>query len=117
MGKRIEYRNEYDDPYKLLASYLVVTNGPLDVARMLRSDECIERKVIKELRSQDFRGPFLDCVVTEVYPNRERMEYMHALDHVGKYIFHKLDLERLRNDLRETCERLGIFLEEEEDEI
>lgn len=117
MGKALEKFYEYDDPYKLLADYLVVNYGPVDVALMLRDDECILRKVKREIRNQDFRGPFTDCVITEIYRNKERMELMHALDVVGRYLFSKLDLDRLRNEMREVCNDLGIFLEEEYDEI
>lgn len=117
MGKALERFYEYDDPYKLLADYLVVNSGPVDIALMLRDDECILRKVKKEFRNQDFRGPFTDCIITEMYRNKERMELMHALDSVGHYLFSKLDLGRLRGEMLATCEELGIFLEDEPTDI
>lgn len=117
MGKALEHFYEYDDPYKLLADYLVVNSGPIDIALMLRDDECIFRKVKKEFRNQDFKGPFTDCIITEIYRNKERMELMHALDSVGHYLFSKLDLTRLREEIVSACEELGIFLENEPTDI
>lgn len=114
MDPALEYLHDYDDPYKILADILVTSYGPKDIELMLRDDECILRKVKKEMREQDLRGPFIDCVIVEIMRNKERMEMVHALDIVGRYFFTKLDLDRLRREMTNSCEELGFFLEHPE---
>lgn len=111
------YLHPYDDPYKCLASNMVARLTPMEVVRCLSDDEFVFRLLAKEMRGQDLGGPFVDCVIDEILRHKRRMELMRVLDGVSVYFFENLDLERLRQELRDFCAELGIFLEEEEETV
>lgn len=111
------YLHPYDDPYKCLAADMVARLTTMEVIRCLSDDEFVFRMLAKEMRSQDLGGPFIDCVIDEILRHKRRMELMRVLDGVSIYFFENLDLERLRQELRDFCAELGIFLEEGEDKV
>lgn len=108
-----KYLYEFDDPYKLLAATLVGTSeyGPTVLTRMLTDDMFIKSLIIKETRSQDIRGPFLDCIIENILTEKRRMEYMHEMDKLANYYFDNLDLERLRKELKDFASECGFELE------
>lgn len=107
MDENIKYYKDYDDPYKLLADTLATSYGVLEIALMLKDNECIKRKVYREVRNLDYAGPFLDCVISDLYFHRRRMDFMRALDCVGLYIFENINLKRLREELYAAARELG----------
>lgn len=107
MDEGIIYQREYDDPYKLLADNLATSYGVLEIALMLKDNECLKRKVYREIRNLDYAGPFLDCVITDLYSQKRRMEFMRALDCIGLYVFNNLNLKRLREELYSSALELG----------
>lgn len=119
MGQAIDTPplHDYDDPYKCLAASLIEHLLPMEVLRTLTDDEFVFRQLAKEMRGQDLRGPFIDCVVDEILRHKRRMELMRVLDEVSVYFFENLDLERLRREIKDFCSELGIFLEEEEETV
>ena len=108
----MKYRFEYDDPYKLLAHHIVAFHRPADVLRILTDNSYIRSLITKEVRQQDMCGHFVDCIIENILEEKERMEYMHALDQLGNYYYTKLDRERLRNEIRIMLEEAGILLED-----
>lgn len=102
------YLFEYDDPYKILASHIIAYYRPADVIRMLEDDDYIKVQLIKETRAQDMCGAFTDCVIESILSNKDRMEYMGALDQLAKYYYSKLDKERLRTEIKTALSRCGI---------
>lgn len=119
MEKTVEevYVLPYDNPYKCLAADLVCRLTPREVVRTLSDDDFVFRMLVKEVRGQDFRGPFVDCVIDEILRHKRRMELMRVLDEVSVYFFKNLDLARLRREIKTFCAELGIFLEDEENPI
>ncbi len=101
--------NEYDDPYIMLAHHLIAYCTTMELARTLVDDEFLKRMLVKEVRNQDFCGPFLDCIVEEILVDKRRMEFMHELDKLSDYFFENLDLERLRKNILKYGTRYGII--------
>lgn len=117
MGKTTVKERACDDPYKLLADHLAVTHGILEIALMLKDDECLKRKVYREIRNLDYAGPFLDCVITDLHAQKRRMDFMKALDCVGLFIFESLNKERLREELYASATELGYDIDDLIDRI
>ena len=108
--EEVIYLHDYDDPYKVLAyATLGLYNLPT-IQRILVDDDFVRRLIIKETRSQDFQGRFLDCIIENILTDKQRMEYMHELDKLAQYYFTKLDIERFREEIRKICEECGIEL-------
>lgn len=101
--------NEYDDPYVMLAHYLISSHTKAELERILVDDDFIYKMIIKEVRHQDFSGAFLDCIVQSILDNKERMEMCGHLDALSRYFFAKLDLPRLRKDVRHYAEVYGLI--------
>lgn len=102
--------NEYDDPYKLLASSVVVNHTDGEIRRLLVDDEFVWKHIQKETRNLDLRGAFLDCIV-EGMLNGRRMELMTELDKLSVFIYKQLDLERFRSELKKEATTCGVDLE------
>lgn len=103
-----EYKHEYDDSYKLLAYHLVTTNDIPTIRRMLKDGKFVRRTIVREVRGQDFNGPFIDCLFVAIAESDARMELMRQLDALGIFLYKKLSLSRLRKEIRNTCEELGL---------
>ena len=101
--------NEYDDPYIMLAHHLLSVHSGAEVQRMLHDDDYIYRMIIKEVRGQDFRGPFLDCIIQTILDDKARMDMCARLDRLSLYFFSKLDLERMRKELKFYAKKYGIL--------
>lgn len=107
------YLYDYDDPYKVLAHYIVGAYRPADVLRILVDNSYIKSRVIKETRLQDMGGRFIDCIIEDILDQKSRMEYMHQLDSLGLYYYSKLDKDRLRGEIRLVLADAGIELPED----
>lgn len=103
-----EYLYEYDDPYKLLAHYVVGFYRPADVVRILTDNSYVKNCILKEVRQLDLGGHFIDCIIEHILEDKDRMEYMHQLDNLSNYYYSKLDKERLRKEIRAILEYAGI---------
>lgn len=103
-----EYKHEYDDSYKLLAYHLVTTNDIATIKRMLRDGKFVRRSIIREVRGQDFNGPFIDCLFVAISESDERMQLMRQLDSLGAFLYQKLSLPRLRKEIKSACDELGL---------
>lgn len=103
--------NDCDDPYKILAATVIGMYRPADVARMLGDDKFILSQITREVREQDMNGMFLDCVISSVLSEKKRADYMKALDSLAEYYYSRLDLPRLRKEIKETLNECGIAVE------
>ena len=112
MGTIKHYLYDFDNPYKILAHYIVGSYRPSDVLRVLSDNYYIKNLVLKETRLQDMGGRFIDCIIEDILDGKARMEYMHQLDSLGLYYYSKLDKARLRNEIRRVLEDAGIELPE-----
>ena len=101
--------NDYDDPYIMLAHWLLSTHSRAEIDRMLHDDDYISRMIIKEVRGQDFSGPFLDCIIQTILDDKDRMEMCGHLDALSGYFFSKLDLKRMREKLKFFADKYGIL--------
>lgn len=110
MGTVMEdYLFEYDDPYKILAHNIVGSYRPADVIRMLSDNQFLSVQVQKEVRNLDIGGIFLDCIIEGILANKSRMEYMHALDKLASFMYSKLDKNRLREEIKNILQELGLL--------
>lgn len=103
-----QYRLQYDDPYAILAHAIVGLYRPADVLRMLTDNEYLLNCIVKETRALDIRGIFLDCITEDILAHKKRMEFMHALDTLAKYMYSNLDRNRLRDEIRKALSEIGI---------
>lgn len=104
------YLFDYDDPYKILAHYIVGFCRPADVSRALTENSYIFMLIQKEVRGLDIGGNFLDCIIEDILAKKKRMEYMGHLDALAKYYFDRLDKERLRGEIRSILSEMKIEL-------
>jgi len=109
------YKLKADDPYKVLAFSIVVHYPPETVKRLLRDTKFLRREITREVRGQDFRGYFMDCLFVSICESKRRMELMRALDALSRYLYSELDLERMRSEIKQAYEALGLgdLLEED----
>lgn len=104
------YRFDYDDPYRILAHYIVGYYRPADVLRILTENAYIRTLIQKEVREMDFRGAYIDCIIEDLLSNKKRMDYMYNLDKLSYYYYKNLDIERLRKEIRAILDKAGIDL-------
>lgn len=106
-----KYRNSYDDPYKILAASLAARLNINCAKRILSDRDYIRQLVQEEVReSLDVPGVFCDCVVTELISEKQKVLYRDALNQLGLFFFHQLDVARLRDELRKFYKEFGIEL-------
>ena len=109
-----KYLYDYDNNYKILAHYIVGTYRPVDVLRCLTDDEYLKTLIIKEVRNQDMGGHFVDCIIEHILEEKDRMEYMHQLDKLAGYYYSRLDKGRLRDDILDYLNTIGLTFDDYE---
>lgn len=110
MGQ-IMKQQEYDNPYRILAAYIVTTFSVIAVKRVLTSSSFIKSLIVHEAKTMDIGGAFLDCIDQEIISNdRVRGKNAH-LKMLGEYYYSELDIERLRKEIRRFAEELGVCLD------
>lgn len=107
----MEYKHDYDDPYKFLASG-VATHFSVECARrMLVDKDYIRQAVQAEVRENiDVPGIFSDCITTELISQKNKVLYRDALNQLGLFFFQQLDIDRFRSNLVEFYKEFGIDL-------
>lgn len=109
MGQ-INKKQEYDDPYRVLAAHIVSVFSALAIKRVLTSSSFIKSLIVNEAKTMDVSGAFIDCVDQEVIAN-DRIRGKNArLKELGEFYFSELDIERLRKEIRRFAEELGVDL-------
>lgn len=106
------YLYSFDDPYKILAHYIVGFYRPADVLRVLDDNSYVKNCVLKEVRQLDLGGHYIDCIIENILEDKSRMEYMHQLDNLAAYYYSRLDKERLRKEIRAILKYAGIEIED-----
>lgn len=102
------YLYDFDNPYRILAYHIVGNYRPADVMRMLTDNSYLRNLIIKEVRQQDLGGHFIDCIIENILEDKDRMEYMHALDKLSEYYYSRLDKKRLREEILAVLNRAGV---------
>lgn len=109
MGKK--YKNEYDDPYKILAANIAASYTVSNIKRMLSEKDYIRQIVQSEVREDiDIPGVFCDCITTELISEKQKVLYREALNELGLFFYHQLDVARLRDELKAFLDECGIDL-------
>lgn len=90
--------NAYDDPYLMLAYYIVTHYGLPDIKRALTEDAWLEARVCEDCIGLDLAGPFLDAIM-EYVDQHKRLWLRERLKALGKEMFTQLDLKRLRRNI------------------
>lgn len=107
-----KYRNEYDNPYRMLAASIATQMTMADARRMLSDKDYIRQVVQAEVRNNiDIPGIFSDCITTELISERQKVLYRSALNQLGLFFFQQLDIDRLRKELRRFYEEAGLSLD------
>ena len=97
---------EFDDPYNFLAVHIISICTEMEIHRTLLDDEFIYRMLKKEVRGQDFRGPFVDAIFCDMLEHKHRMKLMRELDKLSDFLFEQLNLEHLRDRIEYYAKRL-----------
>ena len=104
------YLYDYDDPYSILAHYIVGNYRPADVLRCLTDNIYLKTLIIKEVREQDLCGHFVDCIVEDILEEKDRMELMGQLDILAEYFYSRLNKGRLRDEILAVLNGAGIVI-------
>ena len=110
MGQ-INKRQEYDDPYRVLAARIVSVFSVPNIKRILTNQAYRRSLIVHEAKTMDVAGAFIDCVDQEIIANdmvRKKNVYMKKL---GEFYFSELDIERLRSEIRRFANELGVELD------
>ena len=102
------YKEKFDDEYKILAYSIVVNYPPPIVRRLVRDRKFLRREITREIRGQDFRGHFTDCLFVSICENKKRMDLMRQLDALAKFMYQNLDVPRMREEIRNAYKTLGL---------
>lgn len=87
--------NPYDDPYLMLALYIVTHYSLPYIKRAIYEDDWLRDRVCEDCVNLDLAGPFLDTIMQEV-DEHDRLWLRRHLQELGRQMFTKLDLKRLR---------------------
>lgn len=109
MGQ-INKPQEYDNPYRLLAAYIMSAFSAQNIKRILNSSSYVKSLVIQEAKTLDVSGAFIDCIDQEVIANDRVRKKNIYLKQLGEFYFSELDIERLRKEIRRFAEELGVNL-------
>lgn len=110
--QRIKYNKPYDNPYAVLAWYIVSLPSLQAIKKVLTSDFYVKTLVIEEAKHLDICGHFLDCIDEEVIKKehiRSKNKWLKAL---GEFYFSELDLPRLREEVRKYAGEMGLNLDD-----
>lgn len=110
MGQ-INRRQEYDDPYRLLAAYIVSSFSIALIKRILTNDSFVRSLIVQEAKTMDIGGAFLDCVDQEIISNDRIRKKNVYLKQLGDFYFSELDLNRLRTEIRRFMSELGVSVD------
>lgn len=106
-----EYKNNYDNPYRMLAAGIVSHSNVAIIKRVLTDKDYVRQLVQEEVRENiDIPGMFADCITTQLISDRQKVLYKSALNQLGLFFFEQLDVDRLRQELRRFCAEFGIEL-------
>lgn len=94
--------DSYDDPYWMLAWYIVSHHSRADIVQALTSKEWLLRQLRQECYLQDFRGPFLDTIMEQV-DNHHRLWLRQHLNQLADAFFSMLDVTKLRDYISQIC--------------
>lgn len=72
------------------------------VKKILHDNKFVKKHIIREIRGQDFQGDFIDCLFVSIFEQKERMDLMQQLNILGAFLYKKLDLPRLRKEIRKA---------------
>lgn len=110
MGQ-ITKKQEYDNPYRVLAAHIVSAFSVPNIKRVLTSSSYIRSLIICEAKTIDLSGPFIDCIDQEIISNDRIRKKNLCMRQLGEFYFSELDLERLRKEIRRFAEELGVNLD------
>ena len=106
------YNHNYNNPYRILAATISTHSTPIELKRIMTDTSYIKKLVLAEVRDNiDIPGKFCDCVTTELITDSEKVLYRTALNELGLFFFKKLDVPRLRAEIRKFHEEMEVPLE------
>lgn len=89
-----------DDPYKMLAYFVVSHYSLPQIQRILTEDAYVKKQVVNDCLDLDVHGPFLDAMMYSIEQSK-RLWLRGVLRTLGEQMFTQLDLERLRDNIQE----------------
>lgn len=100
-------KDAVDDPYKILACNIVATYSDTRIHQVLHQARAVRRWIYQEVCASDFYGLYLDCVFTDLTSQGKERSVNRTLRGTADFIYHQLDLERLRAEVRNYCKFYG----------
>lgn len=102
---------EYDNPYRVLAAYIVSTFSLIAIKRVLTNTSYIKSLITYEAKNMDMSGAFIDCIDQEIVANDRIRRKNVYLKQLGEFYYSELDVERLRKEIRRFADELGVNLD------
>lgn len=87
--------NPYDDPYLMLALYIVTHYSKTYIKRAIEDDQWLRDRVCEDCMGLDLAGPFLDTIMEDI-DSHKRLWLRARLRELGEELFTQLDVKRLR---------------------
>lgn len=106
--KRITFNRPYDDPYRVLAAYIVSNYPPRTIRKIMSSSAYIKSLVLQEAKQMDISGAFLDCIDQEVLTNDHLRRKNAYLKKLGEFYYSELNILRLRLEVKRFAEELNV---------
>lgn len=89
---------DYDDPYIMLAYYIISHHSVIEIRRALTDDDWLRTQVQKDCIALDMAGPYLDAIMQEL-DEHNRLWFRARMKELGAEMFTQLDLKRLRGNI------------------
>ena len=102
--------NIYDDPYKMLTTYLVSTMPVHALKRFMVDNDFVRQSIVHSIQESDISDPFVDCVQDDMLRSRKKRKYKQALNVFAAFIYSQLDVKRLRQDIYDFALGCGVDL-------
>lgn len=102
--------NNYDDPYKMLTTYLVSVMPVHDLKRFMVDNDFVRQSIVHSIQESDISDPFVDCVQDDMLRSRKKRKYKQALNVFAAFIYSQLDVKRLRQDIYDFALGCGVDL-------
>lgn len=99
--------NTYDDPYLMLAYYIVSHYPPRIIKRAIYEDEWLLARVQEDCINLDLAGPFLDAIVQDL-DEHKRLWLRKHLKVLGEALYTQLDITQLRKRILQIIAISGL---------
>ena len=100
-----------DDPYKILANNIVTSYPDQAIYKILHDIKCVRRCVSRDVNEADLYGDLVDCIMVGLIKSGKYKSVRRTLRQTSEFFFGFLDVDRLREEIRNYCREYGKNIE------